>query len=556
MSRFREHIAESGRALRAVFANPNLRRVELALIGSETGKWFYIVALAVFAYDHGGATAVGIVAAIRYWPSFAAAPFLSILGDRFPRKRVMVGATLLRALGMGFAALTVLLGGPPALVYALAASVSVISTAFRPAQAALLPSLVRAPAELTAANVASSTITSLGVVTAPALGGVLLVVTSTQLVFAVTGAIFLCSALVVSRIQAPGDRPKSSTEGREGFGTQLLGGFRAIARTGSLRVLVLLYAAQTLVAGAMNVLLVVAALEVLDLGKSGVGFLNAALGVGGVVGALAALALVGSQRLASNFAFGLVLWGAPLAVIGVWPQPVLVFVLLAFIGVGDTLVDVSGVTLLQRAAPNEVLARVFGALQSLTLGGFGLGALAAPALIALVGVRGALICVGALLPALATLFWRRLQRIDEASLAPSGELKLLRGVSIFTPLPPETAESLASVLTVVDARAGEAIFTQGDHGDRFYIVAGGEVEVTIDGRPARELGIGESFGEIALLHDVPRTATVRAKTDTRLYALDRADFIAAVTGHAPSADAANAVIATRLASFRPSMASD
>lgn len=551
----RETLASSRRALRDVFANSGLRRVELAWAGSIAGEWSYVVALAVYAYDAGGPAAVGLVGVIRLLPSAFAAPFTALLADRYRRDAVMLVTALVRALGMGAAAAAVVVSAPAAVVYVLAGLVSLVETAFRPAQAALLPSLARAPEELTAANVASTAIESVASVAGPALGGLLLAATDTAVVFAVTAGVFLWSALLVSRIRpAPTRRSEAALRGRA-IVLEALAGFRAIATERDLRLLVALYTAQTLIAGALNVLIVVAALDLLDLGESGVGFLNSAVGVGGLIGSLVAIGLVGRRRLASDFALGIVLWGVPLSLIGFWPEAAVSLVLLAVVGIGNTLVDVAAVTLLQRAVADEVLARVMGALETLLVGTLALGAILAPLLIEGLGMRGTLIATGAVLPVLALLFWRRLAEIDAAAAVPRLELELLSSVPIFAPLPAATLEHLAASLIPVRAAAGTTIFRQGDAGDRFYIVREGEVEVSLDGSPAPPLGPGGYFGEIALLRDVPRTATVAARSDVELYALERDEFIGAVTGHPQSRETADAVIGARLATLRPGMAS-
>jgi CRP-like cAMP-binding protein len=307
------------------------------------------------------------------------------------------------------------------------------------------------------------------------------------------------------------------------------------------------------VAGALNVLIVVSALRLLELGEEGVGFLNSAVGIGGLVGALVSAALIG-RRLTSNFLVGILLWGLPIALIGLFPEPVPALIFLALVGLGNTLVDVSAFTLLQRAVPDEVLARVFGAVQGLWVGAIGVGAIIAPLLISALDVRGALIVTGAFLPILATLLRRRLSPLDEVPV-PERELQLLRGIEIFKPLPPPVLESLAQALSPVRVEAGREVFREGELGDRFYIVADGEVEIVQDGHVVNLTGPGGFFGEISLLRDVPRTATVRAGTEVELRALERDEFIAAVTGHAASAEAADSVVATRLSSLRPGLAS-
>jgi MFS family permease len=507
----------------------------------------------VFAYEAGGATAVGLVALLRFLPSAAVAPFAAVLADRYSRQRVMLAADAIRAVALAGAATVALEDGPAPAVYALAALVAVVSTAFQPAQAALIPTLARDPRELTAANVASSTIESVGSFVGPALGGLLLAVTSPGVVFAATAGAFVWSALNVARI--PSTPPAREDVAEEALHREALAGFRAIFAVPSLRLVVGLYSAQTLVAGALNVLVVVAALELLDLGRSGPGLLNSAVGIGGLIGAAITLGLVGLRGLGTAFAFGLVLWGLPLVLFGAWPTTVAAVLFLGLLGIGNTLVDVSGLTLLQRTAPPEVLGRVFGVLESLVVGTLGLGAIIAPLLVSLFGVRWALVATGLLLPALALASWARLRTIDDRAVVPEHELERLRSLPLFAPLPPATLEHLAGNLVRVPAATGAEITRQGDVGDRFYLVDEGEVEVISDGVVVSTLGPGDYFGEIALLRDVPRTATVTARTDAALLALERDEFVSAVSGHPASLEAADAVVAARLGRLRPGLAS-
>jgi MFS family permease len=551
----RERLSESLSAFRAVFANSNLRRVELAWAGSETGKWMYVVAVAVFAYAKGGTAAVGLVALIRVFPAAVIAPFAAVLSDRFRRERVMLFSDVTRAATLACAALVVAFSLPAGIVYALAGLVTILSTTFRPAQSALLPTISRSAEELTAANVVMSTIASIGSFAGPALGGILIATTSVEAVFSVTAVAFLLSAVQVARIRA--DAPPASKREREAeqrLAQEAFAGFATILAEPKLRLLTGLYCAQTVVAGALGVLIVVASIQLLHLGSSGVGYLNSAFGIGGLFGAALTVALVARQKLASDFAIGTLLWGVPLILIGLFPSPAAALVLIAFIGIGDTLVEVAAPTLLQRAVPDEVLGRVFGAVESLIIGAMGIGAIIAPPLVGWIGVRGALIATGCLLPALGLVFWHRLGSIDAAFALPARQLALLRAIQIFAPLPPAQIERLARELVPVRASAGEAVVREGEAGDRFYIVDSGELEVTVEGSPVRRLGSGDHFGEIALLRDVPRTATVTAVGEVNLYALDRDEFIAAVTGHAPSVEAADAVISQRLATARTGLA--
>jgi MFS family permease len=543
VARLREHLRESFRALREVFRNRALRQLELAWAGSIIGTWAYAVALIVYAYHHGGASAVALVALIRWIPAALVSPFAAVLGDRYPRVRVMLGADLLRAALLAAMAACVLTGAPAAAVYALASFVAVLATAFEPTQAALLPSLARTPEELTAANVSSSTLESLGFCVGPALGGILVAVSNVWVVFVVTAAAFLWSALMLAPLLRVSEPPL--THERPHLLEQASAGFRAIGSDPRLRLVIGLFGAQTLVNGAFGVLVAVSAFQLLDLGSGGVGYLNAAVGVGGLIGAAFSLALVGHRRLATTFGIAVAGTGGPLLLLGWLPRTGAALVAFGLIGFANIICDVTGFTILQRGTPSEVLARVFGVLHSLVYATLALGAVLAPPLIHAVGVRWTLVIVGSLLPVLSLLAHTSLTRLDAEPGDPR-RLELLQAIPIFSPLSPPVLEQLAARLTPVRAQAGEEIIRTGDHGDRFYIVGSGEVEVVLDGAAPRREGTGSYFGEIALLRDVPRTATVRAATDVELFALDRDDFLPAVTGHADSAEAAEAVIGSRL----------
>jgi MFS family permease len=545
----RHRVATSAEALRDVVRTPALRRIQLAWAGSVLGNWAYLIALSVYAYREGGPAAVGLVGVIRLIPAAVASPFLSAFADRLRRERVMIASDLIRAVLMALAGLVIAVDGPAPAVYAIVGLSNIAGTVFRPAQAALLPSLVRNPGELTAANVASSTVESVGTFLGPALGGLLLAFTSPEVVFLANALTFLWSAALVAAIKTSAPVPPAEPHVRPSLLREATAGMTTIAREPRLRLLAGLYSAQTIVAGAFSVFAVTAALELLDMGASGVGWLNAAVGAGGLVGGFVALGLATRERLAADFAVGVVLYGLPLALVAAWPTATTALVALTLVGVGNSLTDVSAITLLQRAVPDEVLARVLGSLESLLLATLGLGALVAPLLIELAGIRAALLVAGLFLPVLVAASWLGLRRLD-APVAEPRRLELLAAIPILAPLPPPMLERLATQLGTIELPAGSTVLRRGDPGDRFYVVDSGEVEIE-----GRTHGPGSFFGEIALLRDVPRTASVTAKTDVRLLTLDRDEFLAAVTGHEPSAAAADAVVTARLGSLRPEVAS-
>ena len=538
-------LAQSLRILREVFANAELRRLELAWGGFYLGEWALVVTLFVIAFNAGGVAAVGLVSVLRTLPPAFVVPFSAVLADRYRRERVLLVVHLVRAATIGAAAVVLFLDGPVAVVYTLATMAALASAGFRPAQWALLPMLARTPRELVAANAASSTVESVASLAGPALAGVLLAVSEPGVVFAVSAGFFVSSGLLVTRI-LPGFERQAAQRGIAEVERGSLAGFRALAHDPQPRLLTALFAAQTFVRGLIAVLAVVASIDLLGMGDSGVGYLNAAVGAGGFIGALGALSLVGSRRLGRTFGTALVLWGAPVLAVAAWPQPAVALVALAVVGVGRSALDTSGLTLLQRLVADRVLARVFGVRETLSLAAIGVASLVAPILVTSIGIRSALAVTGALLPVIALLCWRPLERMDAETAVREREVTLLRGTPIFEPLPPATIEQLASRLALVRAPAGGAIIRQGDPGDRFYVISKGEVEVLVDGVATGRLGAGDYFGEIALLRDVPRTATVRAVDDVELYTLERDVFVSAVTGHPQSEASADAVVSTRL----------
>ena len=296
-----------------------------------------------------------------------------------------------------------------------------------------------------------------------------------------------------------------------------------------------LAAAQAFTRGALTVFSVLVSIELLGRGEPGAGTLMTAVGVGAVCGSLAASLLVGTRRLGAWFALGVTLWGLPLALVGLMPRDTAALVFMALIGVGNALVDVAGFTLLGRMAPDEVLARVFGVLESMVAISIGIGAVAAAAAVDAWGLRPALVAVGLVCPVLAAASWWRLRALDRVVGVHDEDVRLLQHVPMLRTLPLPSVEQLARGLVPLDVPAGTAVFRQGDLGDRYFVVESGEVEVVGDGRVVATLGPGEGFGEIALLRRTRRTATVVARTDVRLRGLGSDHFLAVVMGYTPSA---------------------
>jgi hypothetical protein len=524
---------------RRTLRNHDLRRVflaQLAFACAEFGTW---VAILLFAYEATGPASVGVVALLQLIPAALLAPAAASLGDRYPRHRVLAAGYAVQSLAMLATGVAMMAGAPIPIVYLLAAATATSLVVSRPTQSALLPSLSRTPDELTAANAAAGVVEGAGVLLGPLAAALILVGqdSTPATVFLAGGAALIVATLLTVHLRpVPGSPEADDWTGAEDadaisrFG--VLAGLRTVAADPDARLVVGLLTARMLMIGAADVLFVLVALELLTTGESGAGILNAALGLGTMLGGAMTFALVGRTGLAMVAAIGATAWGVGLALVAVTASVLLAPLLIIGGGAGLAIVDVAGRTILQRSIRDEVLARVFGLQEGLAMTGLALGSLLVPALVAVFGLPTATIVCAAILPILVILAWPRLAALDRRTILPVRELALLRRTPIFRPLPAPQLESVARHVAWVTVPAGTVIIRQGDPGDRYYVLSDGAVSVHEDGIHRRDLShIGDGFGEIALLRGVPRTATVTALRECVLLAIDRAPFLTALTGH-------------------------
>ncbi|GAA5134827.1 hypothetical protein GCM10023339_71920 [Alloalcanivorax gelatiniphagus] len=542
-------LADAAAAFSSNARNPALRKAQLSFLGAWTAEWAFTVALGIVAYRDGGAAAVGLVGLLRMVPSALCAPLLSPLADRGRRERVLVVVSTARGLATAAAAAVAATGGATAVIYALAVLSTMAATLFRPAHSALLPSLCHTGHELASANVVRGMLDSAATLIGPLIAAVLLGVADVDVVFALAAVASFWSAGLLLRLTY--DAPPRPAAGRPHLGREVVEGLGAVARDRDLALVLGLAAAQSFTRGALTVFSVLVSIELLGRGEAGAGTLMTAVGVGAVLGSLAASLLVGTRRLAAWFALGVALWGLPLVLVGLVPVDAAALAAMAFIGSGNALIDVAGFTLLGRMAPDHVLARVFGVLESLVAISIGVGAAATSWIVEEWDLRTALVAVGLLCPVLAVLSWWRLRTLDRSVGRHDEVVGLLQRVPMLRPLPLPTIEQLARGVEEVVLPAGTVLFEQGDVGDRYYVVEAGEVEVVGDGRVVTTLGHGDGFGEIALLRSTPRTAGVVARTDVRLRALGSQHFLTAVLGYTPSAQEASTGVTRLLERYDP-----
>ena len=543
--RRRLHDTPIVRIARTIAANRDLLRAELAFSTFNVAEWSTWLAMLVFAYDRGGATAAGVLATVLLVPAAICAAPLAALGERLSPGAALATGYAAQATASAAVALAMVAGAPTGVIYALLVLPAVAFTMTRPTQSAVAPQLARRPEDLTASNVASGWIESVGAFAAPLLVGVLLTFSAPWTLFAVAAVTCAGGAALVwpLRRRVPHAGPADEEiEAEESLG----GSLSFVRREPNARALVVLLFAQSAALGALDVLYVELAQGVLHRGGNWAGYLNAATGAGAILAVIVTAHTLGRPRLAVPLIASVACWTFALVGVGATQRAAAMLALLVAAGGAQATFNVTARALLQRVARADLLARVFGLLESLEMAGLAAGSLLAPILIGLGGPQAALVGVALVLPVAAVSTGSRLIRIDRHATVPVVEIALLRSLRMFSLLPPATIESLARELTPLSVAAGVDVIVQGDEGDRFYMLADGEVDVIADGVHVSTLVRGQGFGEIALLYDVPRTATVRTRTACELYALERETFLIALTGRLPAEAALRSLADERL----------
>ena len=526
---------------RRVLRNGSLARLLVGEFVSSIGDWLYLVALLVLIWQESSdPVALGVIGAARILPYILLSVPAGIVADRFDRRLVLLVTDVARGVLMVLLAAAVALGAPLIVIIALAIISTCFSAFFSPAIGAYLPSLVRDESELGPANSAWASLDNLAFFIGPAFAAVLLGVGSLELAFLLNALTFAFVAAVLLRLPAqhadradPGADAGGGLRGAE-VPLSVRDAVRPIRRP--LVGIALLTVADGFVFGGLGVITVVLAVDVFGVGEAGTGLLNSAIGVGGVVGAVVAGALVLRRRLGPPLLAGALVLGLGVAVLGGINSFAVALGALVVASGGALLLEIVATTLLQRFVPDAVRGRVLGVMETVSVTAYAAGSFLIPVLggsnpgLVLIasGVMMGICGVGAV-----ALVGRHAVR----ELTTDPEANILADVDIFAGLPPARLEAAMRAARVLPMRPGQLIIRQGDEADLFYVVAEGEVEVTQRDERAgggakrvlRRLGRGGFFGEIGLISGVPRTATVTAVSGGKLVSLDKEAFLEIVT---------------------------
>jgi CRP-like cAMP-binding protein/predicted MFS family arabinose efflux permease len=550
------------RGMRAPFRHRDFRLLTAGLAISQTGDWLYNVALLVLVLRATGSPAwVAAAGVVRLLPYVLFGTLGGVVADRYRRKRVMIASDLARAAVMVLLGFVDLSGGSAAFAIGLAGLATTFAVAYGPAEAASLQLIVDED-ELAAANSVTTTIMNVCIALGPAVGGVLLLLGSSAIAFFVNAVTFLGSAAMVSGIRT-NLGPLRAEEHEQSGGTwdRVREGISAIASSPDVVVLVAAWCANAFLYGGEIVLLVLLAAGRLGIGGDGLSFLYAAFGVGGVLAAAVAHRAADRSRQGVILGLATIVTGLSFAGFAFTQLPAVGYALVALDGAGSIVLDVLVLTSLQRMLGNDVMGRAMGAVDSLVVGAMLLGSIVAPPLVDALEVPGAVLAVAGIVVAAGLLVLVRAHTIDRRAAARVEELAprvaLLYALDIFMGASRATLEALAAELRPQQVRAGEVVLREGHEPDDLYVVASGRLAVTTERMGhVGELHDRDYFGEIGLLHRIPRTATVTAVTDCDLWRMSGETFLRLVNEGGQRSASLSGNVASRLAATRTARPED
>ena len=519
-------------ALESVWRNATLRPLVAGRLFASVAEWMWYTVATVYAFTLAGVGAVGAIGVAAVFPAALLSPALGYIIDRFPRERVLAAMLALRFVALTVAAVSAALFPSVAILVAVAVAEGIASLFVRPTTAALLPSVTRRPEDLVRAHAALGFADNVGVLVGPVCGGLILAGTTPGIAFMTAAALALGSFVAAIRVRVDvADLVRlAPAAGLRHALTEATRGARIVAGR-DVRPIALVTALAFAISGASEVFIVPLAIEELGWGEAGPGLLMACIAGGGLLAGVA-LGAIGQRRLGPWFVGAGVTMGIALALIGAMPVAVVVIPASIAFGAGSLLVETASQVQVQSLVPSSAGGRVLGTIEGLGYFAIAAGVWATTQMIDGWSMRTSLLVLAAVtLTSTIALAWALL-RADTRVAQTRERVGALDGIALFAPLPNALRERIATQLEIQDVVAADVVTYQGEYGDSFYVVEAGILEVSVDGRHVRSLGPNDFFGELALLADTPRTATVHAATDCRLWVLPRRAFLSVLTGFA------------------------
>ena len=532
-----------GEAYGKVLRNRSLTRLLLGEFVSSIGDWLALVALLIILYEQTeDAVVLGVLGAARVLPYVFLSIPAGILADRVDRRMILLVTDLGRGLMMLVLAAIAATGADVAAIVAVATVSTCLSAFFGPAIGSYLPALVQDESDLGPANSTYAALDNVAFIIGPAVASLILISLGLEVAFLLNAASFAFVAAILwtlpsSRGGEPLAPPTAESAGSDDPDERSIAtSVHARTLVRPLGALMTIDLVESFVFGGVGILTVVIAFDLLGAGEEGTGALNSAVGAGGLLGTLLAGALVLRRRLAPPLLLGVLVLGASVAVLG-WATSLPISMLaMAGAALGSVLLGVVGETLFQRVVPDVMRGRAIGVLETFTVLVFAAGSFAIPAAVEWAGL-GAVLTAGGVAMVLAGVVAIPLLG-DWATQTPAADpvRGIIGRVPMFASLPTARLEVAERRAAVVHATAGEVVIRQGAAADRYYVIAEGRVAVTQqtpgsqEEHHLRDMGAGEGFGEIGLLTDVPRTATVTAIEPCTFATLDRSAFLDLVGG--------------------------
>lgn len=530
-------------AIRDALSNGQIVRAEGSFALSTITAVTWLTVMLVVTFDQLGPAGPGIFLMIRQLASGLSAPCYAALVGRFRRERLLAGSLLVRGLVVALAIPLISYDVPIALLVITAVE-GAAQSAPKALHDALLPWLVNNTAQLAAANALTSLIETGGRLLGAGLAAVAILTGGPATALGIAAALTVIGAALMAQIKLVDTRVGAT---KIAVRAELVGGLGVLRRVMAARVIVLLMALTAALTGIAQALAPSIATDTLRASQDFTPVLVGAVGLGGLLGGIASFAFVGRRSMSGPMVVGFAICGPTTIVIAMISSLPATITVLILIGVGIAIQTSSGRTVLQKAVDGRSLDHLVGINALLSVTASGVAAFAVAQVIVAFGITAALVATGVLALAAALYAGVLLPRVERAAPVDQERLDTIAGVGAFRLLPVAAVSQLAARLTAQPCAVGEEIVRQGEPATGMFLIGSGRFDVTVDADYVRELTPGEYFGEIALLYDSTRTATVQCVEAGTVWRLDRADFLRAMTGHTLTNQAIAAIASERLA---------